>query len=513
ADYDVKKGLSDESNSISSQRKLLYSFINKNSEFSDCPVSEYFDDGTSGTIFEKRSKFQEMITDARKGLFDCLIIKDLSRLGRDYIEVGYYTELVFPLMNIRFISVNDKFDSDNFKGTTGGMEYALKNLMHQLYSLDLSRKVKSARITRNKAGEFTASFAPYGYERDPQNKHKLIVNEQTSKYVYRIFELAADGKSCIDIARILNECKIPTPRQEQHRANKRVDINSRNDYIWDNNYVSFILNNEIYIGNLVQNKVEIIGFGDNKKAVRKDKSEWVTVEGIVEPIVSKELFEKAKITLDKHSKQYLKRREVKYKNLFCCAYCGRKLRKTYVNGKYVCKVKSLANGKPCENIKKPVSEAHQIVLDTVKAACQLMIDNYDDIVNGKNKQNDEKTANIEVLEKELEKLKGMPIDLYKKYKSGNISREQFIKAKEAANKQSKEIEDELRLIKEQSTNIEEIEVKKEDLEECKELKEYNGDVISKIIKEVKVHGSGDMDIIFNCDDFYRDCIQLNAKRI
>ena len=150
-DYDVKKGLADESNSIKSQRMLLKSYINNHNEFNGCEIIEYFDDGTSGTLFRKRDEFQSMIDDAQNGCFNCLIVKDLSRFGRDYLEVGYYTEMLLPMLNIRFISVNDDYDSNNYKGTTGGMEYALKNLMHQLYSMDMSKKTKSAFETRRKA--------------------------------------------------------------------------------------------------------------------------------------------------------------------------------------------------------------------------------------------------------------------------------------------------------------------------------------------------------------------------
>ena len=145
ADEEVKAGTKDESNSITGQRKLLYAYIKKTEEFAGFEVLEYFDDGYSGTMFNNRAEFQRLIQDAELGRFECIIVKDFSRFGRDYLEVGNYLEFVFPAMGMRFISVNDNYDSDRNFGVTGGMDVAYKNLIYQLYSMDLSRKVKSAR--------------------------------------------------------------------------------------------------------------------------------------------------------------------------------------------------------------------------------------------------------------------------------------------------------------------------------------------------------------------------------
>ena len=138
ADEEVKEGTKDESNSITGQRKLLYAYIKKTEEFAGFEVLEYFDDGYSGTMFNNRAEFQRLIQDAELGRFECIIVKDFSRFGRDYLEVGNYLEFVFPAMGMRFISVNDNYDSDRNFGVTGGMDVAYKNLIYQLYSMDLS---------------------------------------------------------------------------------------------------------------------------------------------------------------------------------------------------------------------------------------------------------------------------------------------------------------------------------------------------------------------------------------
>lgn len=145
SDADMTGNGKEESNSITSQRKLLYAYIRSHEEFTGYEVLEYFDDGVSGTGFENRREFQRMLADAQAGKFECLLVKDFSRFGRDYLEVGNYMEFVFPVMGIRFISVNDGYDSRQQGGMTGGMDVAFRNLIYQMYSRDLSRKVKSAR--------------------------------------------------------------------------------------------------------------------------------------------------------------------------------------------------------------------------------------------------------------------------------------------------------------------------------------------------------------------------------
>lgn len=258
ADEEVKAGTKDESNSITGQRKLLYSYIKGKEEFAGFEILEYFDDGYSGTMFNNRAEFQRLIQDAESGKFECIIVKDFSRFGRDYLEVGNYMEFVFPAMGIRFISVNDNYDSDRNFGVTGGMDVAYKNLIYQLYSMDLSRKVKSARRTRNLSGEYTAAFACYGYKKDPDDKHKLIIDEEAAKVVVEIFSLIIAGYNASEAARILNERKIPTRLQTQWKnGTKYVPVHNKGDYMWDNSEVVWIIQNEQYKGIMIQNKLAL----------------------------------------------------------------------------------------------------------------------------------------------------------------------------------------------------------------------------------------------------------------
>lgn len=173
---------------------LINEFIKKQDEFTNCPVVEYVDDGYSGTNFN-RPGFQRMVEDAKAGRIKSIVIKDFSRFGRDYLEVGNYLEKILPVLGIRIISINDGFDSINSSGFTGGMSVALKNMLNAMYSRDLSRKVRSAMKTHAKNGEYMPAFPKYGYIKDPEDKHHLVIDPEAAEIVKLIFTMAADGKT------------------------------------------------------------------------------------------------------------------------------------------------------------------------------------------------------------------------------------------------------------------------------------------------------------------------------
>ena len=193
-----------ESNSITNQRNMLKQYIKEHSEFAGKEVIEFADDGFSGTNFA-RPEFNRMIKEIMYGNVECVIVKDFSRFGRNYIESGNYLERIFPQCKVRFISINDHFDSDDFKGKTGGINMAFKNFMNSMYSKDISQKVIMAMKTRAEAGQFMAPFPPYGYRKSLDDIHQLIIDEKSAEIVRTIFKLAADGTGKNAIARYLNE--------------------------------------------------------------------------------------------------------------------------------------------------------------------------------------------------------------------------------------------------------------------------------------------------------------------
>ena len=201
----------DESNSIAAQRQLIQRHIEQNPYLCNLPQMEFCDDGFSGTNFE-RPDFQRMIDLIRAGEIHIVIVKDLSRFGRDYLEVGDYLEHIFPFLGVRMISINDHYDSEKYQGNTAGMDIAFRNLIYDYYSKDLSKKVKSAMRTKQRNGGYI-TCCTYGYKVSPKNKHQMVIDPETAPIVRKIFTDVIGGKSTSQVARELNAEGIPTPQQ------------------------------------------------------------------------------------------------------------------------------------------------------------------------------------------------------------------------------------------------------------------------------------------------------------
>ena len=281
-----------ESESISNQRGMLRNFIDSRPEFSGWEVCEFCDDGWSGKNFD-RPAFLEMMEEVKRGQVQCIIVKDLSRFGRDYLVVGNYISRVFPFLGVRFIAVNDGFDSARPQDIDS-LDTAFKALIYDLYSRELSAKVKNAKRKRAEKGLFLSPYAPYGYKKDPKDNHHLIVNEEAANIVRRIFALTIDGVGLTEIAAMLNREGIPTPMQYKMAAGcSRKHWTSRHeDNFWTKYTINTILRDERYTGKCIYGKSEreIVG---KRNAAKRSRAEWVIVNGTHEGIVSKEDFRKA----------------------------------------------------------------------------------------------------------------------------------------------------------------------------------------------------------------------------
>ena len=251
ADDDLK--FKTESESIANQRTLLYRFIRARREFDGYEVVEFIDDGYSGTN-GNRPSFERMIESLKNGEANVVICKDFSRFFRDYVEIGDYLERIFPFLGVRFIAVNDGYNSDDYKGSTAGMEVVMKYIVYSYYSRDLSQKIKTVMSTRKSKGEFVASQAPYGYMKDPDVKRKIIPNPDTAPVVRKIFDLALEGKTPAEIAVVLNDYKLETPSAYFMRMNpdsKKFRTASQ-EACWTSNNMREILKRREYTGVMVK---------------------------------------------------------------------------------------------------------------------------------------------------------------------------------------------------------------------------------------------------------------------
>ena len=259
-DGDKEEGDKSESESITNQRSLLRGFV----EESGLEVAEeYIDDGCSGTNFE-RPAFKKMIADIEKRKIDMVITKDLSRLGRDYIDTGNYIEKFFPLNRVRYIALLDNVDTFLDNSSSNDI-VPFKAVINDMYVKDLSKKVKSAMTSKKEKGLFLGTYAPYGYNKDPLDKNRLVINEEEAKIVRKIFKLYLEGNGPKTVARLLTEEKIPTPSESKKMT--RSSLYGK----WCSRQLKDMLKNQVYIGNLVQNKMRKLNY-KSKKLIRTDKN-------------------------------------------------------------------------------------------------------------------------------------------------------------------------------------------------------------------------------------------------
>ncbi|NBJ94299.1 recombinase family protein [Parablautia muri] len=277
----------DESNSISSQRAMLHAYICSDRELREKEVLEFCDDGYSGTSME-RPGMQRLLKEVKDNQIGCVIVKDMSRFSRDYIELGTYMNQIFPFMGVRFIAVNDHYDSRDHAGSTTPIDTAFQTLLYDLYSKDISVKVKASVENKCAGGEYVFGQVPFGYEKSRELKNTVVVNEKEAEIVRCIFALATDGNGSTQIARILNEKGIPTKTQMRHpeRAGKSGRMQA-----WDNVSVRAVLNNRFYLGEMAYGKSKR-KFVGSKGSIAVPVEDWKVIPDHHEPLVSPEDYEK-----------------------------------------------------------------------------------------------------------------------------------------------------------------------------------------------------------------------------
>ncbi len=276
----------DESNSISSQRVLIREYIAHHEELREMDTAEFCDDGFSGTDM-KRPGMQRLLREVKAGSIRCVVVKDMSRFSRDYIELGTYMNQIFPFLGVRFIAINDHYDSKEHRGSTAPIDTAFQTLMYDLYSKDISVKVKAAISSKCANGEFAFGTVPFGYEKSRETKNGVVVKPDEAAIVSDIFSLAYAGNSSTQIARILNEKKIPTAMQIRHPDKKDKD---RKVWAWSTQAVRRILNNRFYLGEMTYGRTRRKYVG-SKAGVKMPETEWKTIENHHEALVTKEVYE------------------------------------------------------------------------------------------------------------------------------------------------------------------------------------------------------------------------------
>lgn len=378
ADEDAMYGDKPESNSVIHQRMLLGSYIQQKAEFSGCTVLEFLDDGRSGTNFS-RPGVRALLDAAKRREIDCVIVKDFSRFGRNYIEVGNYLEQVFPFLGIRFISVNDGYDSnDHPYGVAGDLNNAIRNLINEMYSRDLSEKVKGARRQYAERGQCIAAYPIYGYIKSPEDKKKLIPDEEAAVVVRQIFDRFLSGRSQTQIARELNAEEVLTPSQRKRAlGSKRQTWNSeRLDNEWTDTTITRILTDERYTGKLISIKSTRRELGNQNSARATDKKDWIVVPDAFTPIVSQEVFDAAQRRLAevRRPEQARGPREPKlFSGKMKCGSCGLAMsrRKVEAGWYYTCDGRARNAGGECRGIRLYEKDLIRVVLSSIRLQAKL----------------------------------------------------------------------------------------------------------------------------------------------
>lgn len=423
-----------ESNSVTNQKALLTNYVNNSK---DIQIHDYYvDDGYSGVNFN-RPDFQRLIKDIAKQEVNCVIVKDLSRLGRNYVEVGKYLDDYFPNNDIRFIAINDNVDriGSNFDFE---LITPIKSLFNENYSRDISKKVTSAFRTKELQGQFIGAFASYGYQKDPNNKNKLMVDPVAAETVKKIFNMFIEGKGKILIAKILNNEGVPCPSEYKKMNGLKYNNGQRLDLTkyWTYSTVYNILKNEIYTGTMVQHKNIRSNF-KTKKSTVTGKENWIRVENTHEAIIDKETFEKVQILLQKDTRQIDFNHNVHlFAGFVKCGDCGRAMAKVNRHGKYdlVCGSYIKVGKAVCTQHKMPYAELEKIVLISIQALIKELVNTEKAILQNETKHktcknNEVYDMQISTMETKLNKTLFLKKGIYEDYKEGILSKEEYLQYK------------------------------------------------------------------------------------
>lgn len=422
-----------ESDSIDNQRTYLNDFLDHQSDMTF--ADEYVDDGYTGTNFN-RPAFKRLDEDIENGLIDCVIVKDLSRFGRDYIDIGYYLEKKYPLNDIRFIAINDGIDTIKRQYD---ISMPIKNVINAEYSRDISRKVNSSFNAKRKAGKFIGAFASYGYIKDDKDHNRLIIDEYAADIVRRIFKEYIEGYGKIRIAKRLNENNIPCPSAYKKLNNQNYyngHILEGTDY-WTYATIHRVLNNEMYIGNMVQGKSyrKVV----QGKAENKPRDEWIVVENTHPAIIDRDTWDNVQRLLKTRGRSNgdlmtnLETKQHIFTGLIKCADCGRAMSKNTSHGiiYYVCGTNKRYGKCTRHTIRYDI--LCQIILNDINK-CIEKVEDLDKLIKESKpvpmNNNDRIKAQIKGLQKEYDNVNNKKLGLYDDYKSDLLSKEEYLEHKD-----------------------------------------------------------------------------------
>ena len=387
--FSREDGDKEESSSVTNQREILKRYVSEQENF--FIVKEYVDDGYTGTNFD-RPGFKRMIEDIEAGIIDTVITKDLSRLGRERLGVGHYTEIYFPEHNVRYIALLDNIDTYFDAGMNDMAPF--KGVINDMYVRDISKKIRSSLIERKKAGNFLGVTAPYGYEKDSNNKFHLVINEKEAEIVKRVFRLYLEGNGLTRIAQILTKDGVPVPGESRNIGKTRKTALYSS---WKQTTIRRILDNRVYLGELVQFKRRKINY-KSKRRITVPEEERYICKGTHEAIIDEESFNAVQNILKKNKSFKGTKHDYLFKGLLFCSECGARLNVTYSNyalkkyGEYryttICYSYSRLYSDICTRHSNSIPELEEVLIKHIKEVCSRYINEnlQDELINMAKKQ-------------------------------------------------------------------------------------------------------------------------------
>ena len=463
---------------INSQRNIIKNFIFNDQELKKANIEEFIDEGYSGST-TSRPGLDKLLLKVRQQKINCIIVKDMSRFMRNYIEMGDYLENIFPFMGVRFIAINDGYDSSKEVQNGTELDIQFKNLLNDYYSRDISEKMTTALLSAKKQGKYTSGTPPYGYLKDPEDNYKLIVDEKVADNIKYIFQLILEGHSLNETAKILNNEGVITARA------RRKEIKGYDAYanrwestveqtIWSHSIVRRIVNNEVYTGTFVFNKSTKSKL-DGGKVIYHPKEEWIRIYDNHEALISKETFDEANAIIKSRRKKGFRIKNNKYSNsplasFVRCNKCGYKIRfNKSSNGKelvginlycYHCRMLEQEEKLPAhKELEKEILEILKNKFHTDKAEKRKLFDEQKELYD----------RNDQLLKKKRIE--------FENYKFGKISRENFVEIKNQIQKSDEE-------------NKERIQAIDEELKQAGNIDKLTEDTVRKYIKTVYISGKG-----------------------
>lgn len=510
-----------ESNSVSNQRDLIYSFLKDKNDIQVC--DEKVDDGYSGVGFD-RPALISMLEDVKRGKINCIIVKDLSRFGRNYIETGRYIQQIFPFMGVRFIAINDHYDSEHMDSQTDNIILPFKNLMNDCYSRDISIKVRSQIEVRQKRGDYIGSFPVYGYVRDQERKGKLVIDPVAADVVREIFDMRIKGYNNRRIADYLNEHGIPSPMEYKMLLHSRytTSFKLKPQAKWLPMAVERVLKNQIYTGVMVQGKEKTLNY-KVKKRIRVGKEDWIRVEGTHEAIITREDFDIVQKLMLRDTRTapdgiqlYL------FSGLLRCGGCG---------GNMVRKKIRSAGNEYCYYIcssnknDKSVCSSHRIREDFLSKAVLEMIKTHLSLISTmeelqgiiaklplQEQEVQKRCRQLEERRNELIRYQKLKVSVYKDYKEALLTKKEYLEMKEDYEVSCRQLEEAIETLeREVSSLVKEKGLHSPWIERLKEkgnISELDRGLLAMTVEEVIVMDSEHIKVHFKYRDEFEIVLQV-----